>query len=545
MDDSANTPPSAVTAAARPPLPDRLGGLTPTTVELLRRTWQHLNAGELHLADQALVSAEHMAPRHAEVQRMRGVLLTRAGRFADAHRLLATLSAQYPNDPLLLTDFAEAAFGRSDSAAGLAALRKVCELCPGDASAWFHLGRSLMDHAWTEESLPALERAVVLAPDHMHARTLYADVMVLLGRFEQARAQYLEVLRRVPTIGAAWWGLANIKTVRLSVGEIEQLEAMLRDPAARESDRLAMGCVLAKAYEDHGRYAEAFAILTETNGRISRRRPWDAAKFRQLVDMTLAEFEKPHAQSDDQRLGEEIIFIVSLPRSGSTLTEQILAAHSEVEGASELGDVSAVIQEESERRGIDFPFWVTQATTEDWTRLGRNYLARTARWRTKRPRSTDKMPNNWLFVGAIMAMLPGARIVNCRRDPVETCWSCYKQMFSVSNEFSYDLDYLARFWQDYDHAMREWHRQQPGHIREQVYEQLLAEPEAEVRALLDYCGLPFEQNCLRFHEVSRSVRTASAAQVREPLRGNTARSAGYGPLLDPLRAALASPRSLE
>ncbi|MEP7041801.1 MAG: sulfotransferase [Dokdonella sp.] len=511
-------------------------------MDLLRRAWQHLNAGELHLADQALVSAEHMAPRHAEVQRLRGVLLNHAGRFADAHRVLSALLSQRPEDPLLLSDFAESAFARDDNDAGFAALRKVCELHPDDASAWFNLGRNLMDRAWTEESLPALERTVVLAPDHVHARTLYADVMVLLGRFEQARAQYLEVLRRAPTIGAAWWGLANIKTVRLTDSEIVQLEAMLHEPAARESDRLAMGCVLAKAYEDQGRHSEAFAILSETNTRISRRRPWDAAKFRQLVDVTIAEFEKPHLEADDARLGEEIIFIVSLPRSGSTLTEQILAAHPEVEGASELGDVSAVLQEESERRGIDFPFWIGQASPQEWARLGRSYLARTARWRSTRPRSTDKMPNNWLFVGAIMAMLPGARIVNCRRDPVETCWSCYKQMFSISNEFSYDLDYLARFWQDYDHAMREWHRQKPGHIRDQIYETLVAESESEVRALLDYCGLPFDQACLRFYEVERSVRTASAAQVREPLRRNTARSAGYGILLDPLRAALVAPR---
>ena len=540
--DTANPSP-ATAAQTAPPAPlDRLAGLTPTAVELLRRAWQHLNAGELYLADQALVSAEHIAPRHAEVQRTRGVLLNHAGRFADAHRVLTALLSLSPDDPLLLSDFAESAFGRDDNDAGFAALRKVCELRPDDASAWFNLGRNLMDRAWTEASLPALERAVVLAPEHAHARTLYADVMVLLGRFEQARAQYLEVLRRAPTIGAAWWGLANIKTVRLSDSEIQQLEAMMRDPSARESDRLAMGCVLAKAYEDHGRHAEAFAILSETNARISQRRPWDAARFRQIVDATVAEFDKPHTESDDPRLGEEIIFIVSLPRSGSTLTEQILAAHSEVEGASELGDVGAVMQEESERRGVDFPFWISQATPQDWTRLGRNYLARTARWRTKRPRSTDKMPNNWLFVGAIMAMLPGARIVNCRRDPVETCWSCYKQMFSISNEFSYDLDYLARFWQDYDYAMRQWHRQKPSHIRDQVYEALLADPEAEVRALLDYCGLPFEQSCLRFHEVERSVRTASAAQVREPLRRNTARSAGYADLLDPLRAAIAAPR---
>jgi len=540
-----NTSPSspAVPAATTRSQPvDRLAGLSPTTVEMLRQAWLHLNAGQLHLADQALSGAELIAPRHAEVQRTRGVLLGRAGRFADARQRIEALLERHPDDPLLLGDFADAAFGGGDDTAAFAALRKACELQPNDASSWFNLGRSLMDRAWIEEALPALERAVVLAPDHVHARTLYADVMVLLGHFEQARAQYLDVLRRAPTIGAAWWGLANIKTVRLSDSEIRLLESQLHDPVARDGDRLAMGCVLAKAYEDHGRHAEAFAILSETNGQISRRRPWDAAKFTELVDVTVAEFERPHQQAGDDRLGEEIIFIVSLPRSGSTLTEQILAAHPLVEGASELGDISAVLREESDRRGIDFPFWIGQASAEDWARLGRNYLARTARWRRNRPRSTDKMPNNWLFVGAIMAMLPGARIVNCRRDPVETCWSCYKQMFSVSNEFSYDLDYLARFWQDYDYAMRQWHLQRPGRIRDQVYEELVADPESEVRALLDYCGLPFDETCLRFYEVERSVRTASAAQVRQPLRRNTARSAGYGALLDPLRMSLARPR---
>lgn len=527
----------------RPPPIDRFAGLSPTAADLLRRTERHLNAGEVLLAERALVGVEVIAPRHAEVQRMRGVLLMHAGRFADARTLIEKLLLQHPDDPVLLNDFAEALFGCGDNEAALAALRRVCDLQPDVALGWFNLGRNLMDHAWIEESLPALERAVALAPDHVHARTLYADVMVHLGQLGQAREQYLEVLRQAPTIGAAWWGLANIKTVRLTDAEIKLLEALLREPGARETDRLAMGCVLAKAYEDHGRYAEAFEMLSTTNARISQRKPWDAAKFSAIVDATIAEFDRPHQHASDPRLGEEVIFIVSLPRSGSTLTEQILAAHPDVEGASELGDVSHVLQEESERRGIDFPYWITQASADDWARLGRNYLARTARWRRTRPRSTDKMPNNWYFVAAIMAMLPGARIVNCRRDPVETCWSCYKQMFSVSNEFSYDLGYLARFWQDYDRAISHWQTQAPGRIRDQVYETLLAEPESETRALLEFCGLTFDQACLRFYEVERSVRTASAAQVREPLRRNTARSSAYGQLLDPLRVALATNRS--
>ena len=521
---------------------DRFAGLSPTTISLLAQMEQCLQAGDLSRAESILVGVEALAPRHAEVQRARIALLNRAGHAAEARALVERLLSQRPDDPVLLTELAEMLFAGGDNDGGFAALRRVCELQPDLASGWINLGSRLKDLAWIEESLPALERAVALAPDNNYARTLYADVMVLLGQFPQARDQYLEVLRRAPFTGPAWWGLANIKTVRLTDAETRLLEALLRESGVRESDRLAMGCVLAKAYEDQGRYPEAFAILTATNARISERKPWDPDKFSALVTLAMSEFDRPHQVADDPRLGEEVIFIVSLPRSGSTLTEQILAAHPQVEGASELGDISHVLQEESERRGVDFPYWITDASAEDWSRLGRNYLARTARWRMKRPRSTDKMPNNWYFVAAILAMLPGASVVNCRRDPVETCWSCFKQMFSIGNEFSYDLGYLARLWQDYDRMMRHWQQQMPGRIRDQVYENLLADPEQEVRALLDFCGLQFDEACLRFYEVERSVRTASAAQVREPLRRNTARTAAYGALLDPLRAALAAPR---
>ena len=180
-----------------------------------------------------------------------------------------------------------------------------------------------------------------------------------------------------------------------------------------------------------------------------------------------------------------------------------------------------------------------EASAADWERLGRRYLERTAHWRARRPRSTDKMPNNWLVLGAIEAMLPGARIVDCRRDPLETCWSCYKQFFGRGVEFSYDLDDLGAFWRDYDRAMRFWHARRPASLRTQQYEALLADPETEIRALLDFCGLDFDPACLSFHEAGRDVRTASASQVRQPLKRDTARAASYGDLLAPLRAALA------
>ncbi len=531
-----SAPPSGANAPADP-----LAGLSAVARSLLAQLDAQLRAADTPSAERTLAALDALAPRHAQVEQRRVTVLNRAGRFDEALALSERLLRNDPGNRALQMERAEAYFTSGDHDAAFAVLRSICEQYPDDAGAWLVYGRNLKDNAWTEESLPALERAVTLAPANGYARTLYADVLVLLGRLEQARREYLTVLERAPYTGPAWWGLANIKTVRLSEDETRRLEGLLAQPGGQESDRLAMGCVLAKAYEDHQRYPEAFATLSAANARISQRKPWDADKFSHIVDLTMEAFGRPHQRAGVPTLGEEVIFIVSLPRSGSTLTEQILAAHPLVEGASELGEVSHVLQAESERRRVDFPYWIADATAADWERLGREYLARTARWRTRRPRSTDKMPNNWYFVGAIAAMLPGARIVNCRRDPVETCWSCFKQMFSVGNEFSYDLGYLARLWRDYDRLMRFWHERLPGAVRDQIYEALLADPQGQVRELLAFCDLEYDEACLRFNEVERSVRTASAAQVREPLRRNTARTAGYGTLLDPLRRALAGP----
>jgi tetratricopeptide (TPR) repeat protein len=520
------------------PMPDRLAGLSPMALQMLRQAERDLYAGNRQAAANALNAAAALAPRNAEVLRMQAVMLIHHNRGAEARSLLRELLQRHPDDPVLLKDLAEAEFACKDYDAALALLRRICELQPDSATAWFILGKNLKEQAWIEESLPALQRAVELAPDHVYARTLYADVLVLLGQLAEARAQYLDVLRRAPATGPAWWGLANIKTVRLSDDEIARLEVLHDDPGSAEADRLAMGCVLGKAYEDQRRYADAFRILTATNAKIRQRRPWNPETFSASVDLLLNHFSGPHQRSDDPRLGEEVIFIVSLPRSGSTLAEQILAAHPDVEGASELGDISRTLLDESKRRGVAFPHWIADATADDWSRLGRDYLSRTARWRQKRPISTDKMPNNWYLTGAILAMLPGAKIVNCRRDPVETCWSCFKQMFSVGNEFSYDLGYLAQLYVDYDRMMKHWRQREPERIRDQVYEKLLADPETQIRELLAFCRLPFNESVLRFHDVERSVRTASAAQVREPLQRNTARTANYGVLLDPLREAL-------
>jgi len=337
-----------------------------------------------------------------------------------------------------------------------------------------------------------------------------------------------------PWSGMAWWGLANIKTLRFESKDSDAIRSALSDARASDDDRIALGFALAKTLDDQGRYAESLQALAQANAIARRRVTWNAGAFSAAIREIEAAFAAAPAVASG--LGREVIFVLGMPRSGTTLVEQILASHSQVEGAGELSDLPLLINEESRRRHSAFPQWVSAMQPEDWRRLGESYLRRTAHWREHKPIFVDKLPNNWIYIAAIRSMLPEARIVVCRRDPLETCLSCYRQHFA-GNDYTRSFDDLAAYWHEFDRSTRQFASAQPTRVYAHVYEELLANPERSIRALLDFCGLPFEEACLNFHENTRDVRSPSAAQVREPLR-DTARAARYGALLDPLRRAL-------
>ena len=518
-------------------IPPRLADLPAPAVALVAAGGEALARRQAEAAERHLRAALVHAPRHAEVLRLLAMALHLQQRDAEALVLLRRAAAARPDDALIHNGIGTALAAQGDVDGAIVAFRRACELAPQAGPLWANLGKSLSDSGRFEEAVAALERAVALT-GHDASRLRLAYALRVLGRTDAAAAEYRKLIARNPADGHAWLGLAGLRTRPFSAADIAALERALATAGADEDNRISLEFSLAKALEDHARYEEAFARYREANARVRRIRPWSAADFRRHIDAVLAAFAEPPAGATT-RLGEEVIFIVSLPRSGSSLIEQMLASHPQVVGGGELDDLPAVIAAESERRGQPFPQWVARATPGDWERLGREYLARTARWRRRGMRFTDKLPGNWPRVGAILAMLPGARIVDCRRDPVEACLSCFRTLFAQGvQEFSYDLADLAEYWRDYDRAVRHWQVQYPDRVRVQVYEELVAEPERQIRELLDFCGLPFEEACLHFHATERHVSTPSASQVREPLRRDTARAPRYGALLDPLRAAL-------
>jgi len=523
----------------RPSQQNSTPGLSPTAARLLAEASAAMGRMKLDDAERALFGVLALAPDCAEANRLMGVASQMRGDHARAVEFLLDALAVNPNDATTHMNLGSALYETGATEAAVASLQRACELAPDMAAGWYNLGKALKLQLQYESACAALRHALAIDPTHVLSRLCLADAQTGLGDIVEATRNYREVLRRQPAQAQAWFSLANLKTVRFEPADVIRLQRALQQPGAPTDARISLGFALAKAHEDQGDYAAAFEALRHANALKRRTVPWDGAAEHARVDAIMTAFVRPLPAPLDPTLGKEVIFIVSLPRSGTTLTEQILASHPEIEGANEITDLPQVIEDESKRRGKPYPQWVPDATTEDWARLGHDYLARTERWRRERPRFTDKNLVTWQLVGAIMAMLPGAHVVSSHRDPLETCFACYRQLFSNGAYFSYDLADMASHYQDYDRLSLHWRTMFPLRIFDYPYEALLAEPEARIRRLLAFCELSFDEACLTPHLASRTVRsTASAAQVRQPLRAAVTHSARYGEQLEPLRAQL-------
>lgn len=517
--------------------PRRLHGIPPTVAVWLREAVQSIEHGKLPAAEVALLRVSIQSADHPETLRWWGALQLKRNQPQEAEANFRRALAIRPDDAQVLCLLAAAQAAQGEEGAALAALH-AAHACANDISSWLNISLECDRQGHATESLAAADQVLALAPQEGQARLLRARCLHGLGRSEEAAMEYRKLIARKQHVARAWYALMDMKTVRLDATELAALERDAAAQAIRSEGHLLSSYALGKAFEDAEKYAQAFAALEQANALARETRPWNAAAFSASVD-TLRDVFAQHTLESDRPQGNEVIFVVGLPRSSTTLIEQILAAHPQVEGASELPLLEQVIADESKRRSLPFPQWVAAASPEDWARMGRSYLERTARWRRDRPISTDKMPSNWLLAGAALAMLPGAKIISSWREPIETLWSCYKQLFAPGLVgFAYDFNSLAAYWHDYDRLCTFWIQRYPRQFRAQRYEDLLADPEAEIRSLLDFCGLPFDPACLRFYEAPRNVRTPSASQVRQPLRRDTARTANYGELLEPLRNLL-------
>lgn len=514
-----------------------MADLSGSAIKRLTAATQALSLGRVDDAQQRLNTLLSVHPEHPEVLRIHAGLLSLRGDYQRALVLMERAIVLRPNDAAYWSSFGSALIEASRYDDAIDALRHACELDPEYTTAWYNLGLALIRCMRVDEATLALRRAVSQSSEiAINARVILGDTFRAEGKLDEAIAEYRATIRQQEHAGAAWWALADIKTQRFSDEDLAHLHKAMRNSKASQQDLSAMGFALAKALDERGQYAESLEALEKAHARVRARQQYHAGVHSAHLDAILRTFT-PAPTAADNSLGYEAIFIVSLPRSGSTLIEQILASHSLVDGGGELSDLPSVLIEESVTRNEPFPDFVRGLAPSDWERMGRRYLERTSAWRRNGARLTDKMPSNWLYIGAIRAMLPGARIIVVRRDPLETCLGCYRQQLAKS-DYVHTFDDLAAAWRDFDRAVKHWRTLHSTHVHEVVYEELVIDSEAKIRELLAFCGLPFEKSCLEFHKSERKVHTPSATQVRQPLRRDTARAHRYGALLNPLRKAL-------
>jgi len=396
-----------------------------------------------------------------------------------------------------------------------------------------------------ERAIGLYEEMLALAPNSPDVHLWIAHALKTVGRVPEAIEAYQAAAAARPDFGDAYWSLANLKTYRFSDAEMARMRAEEAAPTTGLIDRYHLNFALGKALEDLGETAESWRYYEQGNAlkrSESRYRPEVfETNTRQQIEVCTAAFFARRAGWGDPR--PDPIFILGLPRSGSTLLEQILASHSQVEGTQELADIQRIVLElQGREANLDdprYPKVLAQMAEADFRRLGETYLADTQVYRSGKPRFIDKMPNNFRHIGLICLMLPGARIIDARRDPMSCCFSNLKQLFAQGQEFSYSVDDIARYYRTYLELMAHWDAVLPGRILRVQHEDVVADLEGSVRRLLDHCGLPFEPACLAFHKTRRSVRTPSSEQVRQPIfRDGLDQWKQYEAWLGPLKLAL-------
>lgn len=443
---------------------------------------------------------------------------------ADALRLLKHALKQCQHIPLIWRGLAPAlmAAGRLDEADSAA--RYLLKIEPDSPQSWIARAAISARLLRQEEALHAYQEALRLMPGEVRIQMSMGHIHKTLGRRQESEASYKEVLRMQPASGEAYWSLADLKNYSFSDAEIAEMQRTLAEDRHGRNSRAQLLFALGKAFEQKQQFATAFKYYADGNSTRRLEAPFDIEHFERRTARIRATFDAAffaqHAGSG--YTDRAPIFIVGLPRSGSTLIEQILASHSCVEGTMELPNIINMTRElndgASDRDG--YPETIRALRGEQLADLGRRYIADTAPLRAGRPRFTDKMPNNFSHIGLIASILPHATIIDARRHPMDCCFSTFKQYFAEGQTFSYSLEDLGRYYRCYLSLMDHWDTVLPGKVLHVQYEQMVREPEQTIRRLLEHCSLPFEAGCLTFNQTQRPVRTASAEQVRQPIYGS-------------------------
>jgi len=481
--------------------------------------------------------------------RMLAEVAGRIGRYGDAEKLLTRALELAPGFGAARANLATVYYKQNRYAEAVETLDAVLAGDPDNPAHANLKAAALGRIGGYEEAITLYEELTRRFPSHAKLWMSYGHMLKTVGRQDDSIAAYRHALAADPGLGELWWSLANLKTIRFDAADRAAMEEALAaaepESEARADDRLHLHFALGKAYDDAGEAEPAFRHYAAGNAIRAGQLDYDAAETRAIVDAAIHTFTPEFfaAREDAGDPAPDPIFILGMPRAGSTLIEQILSCHSAIEGTMELPDIPALALGLGREAKGDGRHWIealAEAAPDRLAEMGAAFLRRTAVQRKSgKPFYIDKLPNNWLYVPLIRLILPNAKIIDARRHPLDCCWSNFRQHYAKGQAFSYGLADMGAYYRDYVRLMAHVDAVQPGAVHRVIHEALLADPEREVRAMLAFLGQPFEAACLSFHANARAVRTASSEQVRRPInRDGVDQWRAYDAWLGPLRDAL-------
>ena len=522
--------------------------LTAENPELVRAA-EFLFIGKYAKAERLCRDFLKQHPTNVSAIRMLADIGIKLGVYSEAKALLERCLELAPDFHLARSDYVRVLFKTFKYEQAMAQVKRLQNIDPNNLSYQLQHASLLVRIGEFEKAIELYEKVLEQRPGLAKAQMSYGHVLKTIGRQRESINAYRESVRLQPGLGEAYWSLANLKTYRFSEKEISGMREQLDSVEEASEDYYHLCFALGKAFELRKNHAEAFGFYALGNAARRKSVLWDADEHSKethgLIRFFSSEFFEAHPGVGCR--ARDPVFIVGLPRSGSTLLEQILASHSLVEGTMELPDMISLARRLSgKKRRTDesrYPGNLAGMEPEQFSQMGEDYLERTRIHRHERPFFIDKMPNNFFHVGLIHLILPNARIIDVRRHPMACCFSGFTQLFASGQNFTYSLEEIGRYYRDYVELMDHWDRVLPGRVLRVSYEDVVEDTENQVRRLLEYCGLSFEEKCLEFHATKRNVRTASSEQVRQPIYKDAVEhwrqfSAHLDPLLDTLGPVL-------
>ena len=483
---------------------------------------EHQKEGRLDEAEHLYRRILRHDPRNVDAMRLLALIAAHAGRTPEAETLLQRAIALAPDFLSAILDLGRLRKEEDRYADALECFDRALALDAANSQAHYLRAATLAPAAFTYEAIEAYQRCLALRPEHIGARIGLGHLLKAVGRYDEAVAAYNECIRLRPDLGETYWSLANLKTYHFDDTTVAEMERHVNGGGLTLQSEVNFLFALGKAYEDRREFDRAWHFYSTGNSKQRADVSYDPVLTEATNDRIVRVFTR---ELLDSRRGVGYpdpapIFIMGLPRSGSTLLEQILASHSQVEGTSELpylGRVAAWLNR-NRADGINYPEAVRELKPQNFVELGKDYLAYAQMHRrSNAPRFIDKMPNNFPNIGLLSLILPNARIIDARRHPLDACLSCYRQLFAKGQNFTYDLTEIGEYYLQYQRLMDHWAEVLPGRVLTVQYEEVVSDFESQVRRLLDFCGLGWEDACLRFYESDRPVRTPSAEQVRQPI----------------------------